>query len=133
MSGEVFVSVACGKHHSLALTCTSPILQIYISLQNLSQGYPLLASGKIYSWGSNSCGQLGLGDTVDRSEAQLVAANSNVVFIAVAAGYYHSLALTGTFASHPLECHDGNDDLLDFIKIVAKFMHGETTWKDSLA
>lgn len=38
------VSVACGENHSMVLT----------------------VGGNVYSWGDNSCGQLGVGDTVHR-------------------------------------------------------------------
>jgi alpha-tubulin suppressor-like RCC1 family protein len=38
------VSVACGESHSMVMT----------------------VGGNVYSWGDNSCGQLGLGDTVHR-------------------------------------------------------------------
>ncbi|CAI7994404.1 RCC1 and BTB domain-containing protein 2 [Geodia barretti] len=42
-SGVKIASVSCGGHHTVAVT----------------------ASGEVYSWGYNNCGQLGTGDTVN--------------------------------------------------------------------
>ena len=39
LSGKVVASVACGSHHSLALT----------------------NEGDVYAWGQNNCGQIGSG------------------------------------------------------------------------
>jgi RCC1 and BTB domain-containing protein len=44
-SGVRIVSVACGGHHTIAVTAT----------------------GKVYSWGYNNCGQLGTGGTVNHT------------------------------------------------------------------
>ncbi|KAF3854377.1 hypothetical protein F7725_022432 [Dissostichus mawsoni] len=89
--------VACGSHHSVALTkdgqvytwgqgsrgqlglgerqpsATSPQHLNSLSAVPLvqvaaggGQSFALSVSGALFSWGSNHCGQLGLGDTTDR-------------------------------------------------------------------
>lgn len=52
------------------------------------------SSGIVWSWGHNSDGQLGLGDTIRRSVPHLIQSLSNVVAVAAAAGARHSLVLT---------------------------------------
>jgi alpha-tubulin suppressor-like RCC1 family protein len=67
-----FRTIAAGSHHSLALN----------------------TQGKIYAWGSNDSGQLGLGDSgysTNRIIPTLVA--PELTFRTIAAGYTHSLAL----------------------------------------
>eukprot|EP00095_Tigriopus_kingsejongensis_P005381 maker-scaffold1024_size69702-snap-gene-0.11 protein:Tk05381 transcript:maker-scaffold1024_size69702-snap-gene-0.11-mRNA-1 annotation:"PREDICTED: uncharacterized protein LOC103572785" len=67
---QVF-SVACGRHHSLALT---------------SMG--------VYAWGSSKHGQLGLGrDILVKQRPTSIRVLADEVIIAVATGHYHSLAL----------------------------------------
>ena len=66
------VSVVCGHFHTLCLTF----------------------QGSVYAWGSNSCGQLGLGDCEDRGSPQLVQSLWATPIIALAAGECHTLALT---------------------------------------
>ncbi|MEI6309167.1 MAG: hypothetical protein WCP58_05955, partial [bacterium] len=52
----------------------------------------LQGDGTVWAWGLNSSGQLGLGDTTNRSSPVQVTALGSIVK-ALAAGYYHSLAL----------------------------------------
>ncbi|XP_048580362.1 alsin [Nematostella vectensis] len=49
---------------------------------------------QVWTWGRGGCGQLGLGDTDDRSVPCLVEDLSSTGIIKVAAGTFHSLALT---------------------------------------
>ena len=63
--------VACGKYHSAALT----------------------ASGDVYAWGLNDCGQLGLGQTKATTPAK-VEALSGIGVTQLSCGEYHTLALT---------------------------------------
>ena len=46
---------------------------------------------ELYSWGKNTSGQLGLGNTTDYSSPKQVGALTN--WLKVAAGYGHTLAL----------------------------------------
>jgi RHS repeat-associated protein len=62
-------AVAVGAYHSLALT----------------------RDGRVWAWGSNTLGQLGLGHKNDAASPVLVSGLSNI--IAIAGGSYHSLAL----------------------------------------
>jgi len=82
LDGLTIASLSVGKRHSVALG----------------------EDGRIYTWGSNSLGQLGHGDTRDRLlptsvrrlwEMQLHLTRRGQTFkpIAVAAGYYHTLVL----------------------------------------
>lgn len=54
-----------------------------------------IATGKLFAWGANDYGQLGLGDLKSRAEPHQI--KTSVVFIAIAAGFYHSIAVSGTF------------------------------------
>ncbi|KAM8967986.1 probable E3 ubiquitin-protein ligase HERC6 isoform X1 [Sarcophilus harrisii] len=70
---QVVVSVSCGKEHSLAICKT----------------------GRIYSWGSGSRGQLGIKEVKDQcSIPKNIAALSRDKIIQVSCGHYHSIALT---------------------------------------
>ncbi len=53
----------------------------------------LAPDGTVWTWGGNSFGQLGHGDTTPRSTPTQVAGLTNI--IAVSAGFYHTLALRG--------------------------------------
>jgi alpha-tubulin suppressor-like RCC1 family protein len=74
LPGFRFAAVAAGASHSLAMT----------------------ALGQIYSWGSNTLGQLGDGgiSTAVATPTEVVSP-TNVNFTAIAAGAYDSLALSG--------------------------------------
>ena len=66
---EKIIAIAAGMHYSLALT----------------------ASGKVYAWGWNGFGQLGLGDLKSRNTPTLIPNLSGVR--AIAAGEGHALAI----------------------------------------
>jgi alpha-tubulin suppressor-like RCC1 family protein len=66
------VSVVCGGHHTLCLTF----------------------QGSVFAWGSNSSGQLGLGNTASRHAPEMVEDLWAIPIIALAAGSCHTLALT---------------------------------------
>jgi alpha-tubulin suppressor-like RCC1 family protein/regulator of replication initiation timing len=68
----VFVKVAASSTHTLALT----------------------NEGVVYSWGRNQFGQLGFGDTKDQTFPKKVEPSVNAKFKDVAAGYFHSVALS---------------------------------------
>ncbi|KAH9500992.1 RCC1 and BTB domain-containing protein 1, variant 3 [Dermatophagoides farinae] len=63
----------------------------------MSHNFSLTNNGEIYSWGSNDCGQLGLGDNEDRDTPCLVAfSNDDLIDIRIkdiVAGRKHSLFL----------------------------------------
>ncbi|XP_051823686.1 probable E3 ubiquitin-protein ligase HERC6 [Antechinus flavipes] len=70
---QVVVFVSCGKEHSLAICKT----------------------GRIYSWGSGSRGQLGIKEFKDQcSIPKNIEALSREKIIQVSCGHYHSIALT---------------------------------------
>ncbi len=67
------VAVACGAHHTLALTSV----------------------GAVLAWGANAAGQCGTGDTVDRRTPAPVAL-SGVVAVSIAAGKAHTIAASAS-------------------------------------
>ena len=69
---NVAKAIAAGSDHVLALT----------------------ASGQVYAWGYNNDGQLGNGGTTESNVPTAVSLPTGVTATAVAAGHYHSLALT---------------------------------------
>eukprot|EP01017_Pseudomicrothorax_dubius_P028781 TRINITY_DN3446_c0_g2_i8.p1 TRINITY_DN3446_c0_g2~~TRINITY_DN3446_c0_g2_i8.p1 ORF type:complete len:445 (+),score=87.98 TRINITY_DN3446_c0_g2_i8:39-1373(+) len=73
-----FADFACGGHHSLILSTT----------------------GHVYSCGYASHGQLGLKNTTNHCEPQLIASLINKKVIQIAAGWNHSLVLTSTLDAY---------------------------------
>eukprot|EP00698_Gefionella_okellyi_P004923 TRINITY_DN14549_c0_g1_i1.p1 TRINITY_DN14549_c0_g1~~TRINITY_DN14549_c0_g1_i1.p1 ORF type:complete len:427 (+),score=85.28 TRINITY_DN14549_c0_g1_i1:85-1281(+) len=69
---ERVVQVDCGEAHIIAVG----------------------ASGKVYTWGGDEYGQLGLGSRVDIEQPTVVSALTGKQVVSVAAGDYHSVALT---------------------------------------
>eukprot|EP01125_Pyxidicula_operculata_P015267 TRINITY_DN5168_c1_g1_i2.p1 TRINITY_DN5168_c1_g1~~TRINITY_DN5168_c1_g1_i2.p1 ORF type:complete len:612 (+),score=125.32 TRINITY_DN5168_c1_g1_i2:1558-3393(+) len=67
----VFSKISCGFHHSLAIT----------------------DQGDLYAWGSNYSGQCGVGNKRDITQPTKVDAGPKTKFIAVAGGYYHTIAI----------------------------------------
>ncbi|GKV03442.1 hypothetical protein SLEP1_g15737 [Rubroshorea leprosula] len=68
------VAVAAGEAHTLALT----------------------GDGRVFSWGRGMFGRLGTGSEADELfPVEVKFGNSELKFVAVAAGGYHSLALAG--------------------------------------
>jgi alpha-tubulin suppressor-like RCC1 family protein len=106
--------VALGSHHSVALLDDGTVwewgrnavtnearVEPKHILDNIvtiaTGGYHTLAvttDGKLYTWGGNDHGQLGTWDRVSREEPKQVDFLYDVVIVAVAAGYTHSMALT---------------------------------------
>lgn len=70
--GIPFTQVTAGYHHSLALTM----------------------SGKVFAWGNNSHGQLGLGDTRNKYVPHRLTSLKSQPVKHVAAGLHHSVVLT---------------------------------------
>ena len=110
------VDISCGGHHALALSST----------------------GKVYVWGRNNHGQLGLGDCDDRSLPEVVVKLRKHRVMQVAAGWRHSLVLTddnlmlawGMFGAvkraYPRNQHDPDADNTQFeshIPLVVPFNH----------
>ncbi|XP_043912312.1 probable E3 ubiquitin-protein ligase HERC4 isoform X2 [Protopterus annectens] len=72
LSQVCVLQVACGYHHSLALSRWS----------------------EIYAWGQNKYGQLGIGHSKNQSSPQLVKSLIGLPFMQISAGGAHSFALT---------------------------------------
>ena len=80
----------------------------------------ILKNGKVYSFGDNESGQLGLGDFVNRDEPTLIKGFNNIV--AISAGGFHSLFLTvngnvyatgsNLFGQLGIENNDDSDHLI---------------------
>ncbi|XP_069976524.1 E3 ubiquitin-protein ligase MYCBP2-like, partial [Penaeus vannamei] len=71
-SSSPVVQVACGLHHTVVLC----------------------ANGETYTWGSNSYGQLGVGDLISRGSPIMVRLPPNVRVTQIAAGSNHTIFLT---------------------------------------
>nr|XP_012222821.1 PREDICTED: RCC1 and BTB domain-containing protein 1-like isoform X1 [Linepithema humile] len=65
-------SISCGSTFSMAITC----------------------DGKLYGWGKNTCGQLGLGDNSAMIHRKPMKIMINVAIAKVECGFNHTLALT---------------------------------------
>lgn len=71
LAGKAFTAIAAGIYHSLALD----------------------SAGKVYSWGLNNFGQLGIGSTENSDPTLVGGLIASKTIVAIAAGGYHSLAL----------------------------------------
>lgn len=69
--GSPVVAIACGGNHSAAV----------------------LETGEIFTWGWNCHGQLGLGDTTDRTEPKQVMALAGMRIVTVVCGEDHTVAI----------------------------------------
>ncbi|OQR94090.1 RCC1 and BTB domain-containing protein [Thraustotheca clavata] len=76
---EVVVHLACGYYHTTALT----------------------QSGKVYTFGRNDFGQLGLGHKYNVYKPTLVSALNDFTIVDIACGCYHTLALRDTGIVYP--------------------------------
>ena len=79
--------------------CPNPILTLqplFIAQikSGASHSFALTSSGSLFSWGRNTFGQLGLGDTKDRRVPTLVESIQNRFVVSVDGGEEHSILLT---------------------------------------
>ncbi|XP_011699349.1 PREDICTED: RCC1 and BTB domain-containing protein 1-like isoform X2 [Wasmannia auropunctata] len=119
------VDIACGSHHSVALTEDGEVYawgqnncgQVGSSIST-NQGAPrqvnsnlagkkvvyiscgqtstmaVVENGEVYGWGYNGVGQLGIGNYVNQMTPCRVGSLIGTVIVKVACGYAHTLALT---------------------------------------
>jgi alpha-tubulin suppressor-like RCC1 family protein len=71
LEDEKVVMISCGYWHSMALT----------------------ESGRVFSWGGNRSGQLGIGNTIDSNKSKLIKLN-DVIIQKINCGRNHSLLLS---------------------------------------
>ena len=99
LTGRKVLAVACGQYHTV------------ISL----------ASGGVLGWGKNDYGQVGVESPEMKTDPVMVSGRlSEQVVVALAAGYYHTLALTdggqvlsfGRYVTMGLYCVGTHNDLL---------------------
>ncbi|XP_022842704.1 ultraviolet-B receptor UVR8-like isoform X1 [Olea europaea var. sylvestris] len=83
--------VSCGARHSVILTGK----MLYQFGSDFGLPATFRDEGKIYSWGWNKYGQLGLGDTVDRNIPSQVPVD-NYVPKNIGCGWWHTLSLCET-------------------------------------
>jgi alpha-tubulin suppressor-like RCC1 family protein len=125
-SGTTITAVAGGQSHSLALTSSGQVLAwgynnvgqlgngtttnsstpvaasppSGTTVTAISGGYghslALTSTGQVLAWGSNNYGQLGIGTTTNSSTPVAVSLPSGTTVTAIAAGWYHSLAVTSS-------------------------------------
>ncbi|CAE7748417.1 UVR8 [Symbiodinium microadriaticum] len=122
VNGQKIVAVAAGGHHTAAITDSRELwtwgwngygqlgvgdttdrhapVKVSVNGQKivaLAAGYyhtaAITDSGELVTWGSNGLSQLGIGDTTDRHAPVKVSVNGQK-FVAVAAGYWHTAAIT---------------------------------------
>ncbi|KAH9084855.1 hypothetical protein Ae201684P_002092 [Aphanomyces euteiches] len=95
LESEIIVQLACGYYHSVALT----------------------QSGKVYTFGRNDYGQLGLGHKQTMATPTLVTHLNAFTIVDVACGCYHTLALSDLGRVYPFGRNNhgqlGTDNLLD--------------------
>lgn len=92
-SSETFVSIACGYYHSIALSGSSRILLLltHVSLVLLTR----LEKGKVFVWGYNADGQLGLEISPVVTNPTLLRSLEHLTVVSVDTGLSVSACLTG--------------------------------------
>eukprot|EP00727_Mastigamoeba_balamuthi_P012789 m51a1_g8132 putative regulator of chromosome rcc1 (748) ;mRNA; r:216084-220384 len=93
--------VACGAAHSLAPRARPARVAVFedVRVARVFAGelhsFAVLSTGELYAWGSNSAGQLGLGDTVSRANPEQVPLfpPPGRHIVEMACGSLHTLAL----------------------------------------
>uniref|UniRef100_A0AAY4D397 BTB domain-containing protein n=1 Tax=Denticeps clupeoides TaxID=299321 RepID=A0AAY4D397_9TELE len=91
--------VACGSHHTIALTTDGENRLIGKSGSGtvpVTTGlFPAVCPPQVYAWGYNNSGQVGSGSTANQPTPRRVSSClQNKVVVNVACGYAHTLALT---------------------------------------
>lgn len=84
------------------LVCTGTLSRVSASLNH---AVALTAEGALYAWGNNLCGQLGLGDLVNRYTPTKIDALSGVRIVEVAVGVEHTLALASDGRLYAFGCN----------------------------
>ena len=84
-----------------------------------------IEDGKIYSCGNNWYGQLGFGDTKDRSTFEEVTLLKNEKIISISCGGEHCIALTGLYFYFKFI------QIEITLKKMVKFIHGDTIIMDN--
>ncbi|CAG0881435.1 unnamed protein product [Darwinula stevensoni] len=74
----------------LSLPCVHPMLQVACGVHHTLL---LCNGGEVFAFGSNSRGQLGVGDTINRCHPDPVRIPPDVKIVQIAAGSYHSVFL----------------------------------------
>ncbi|KAL0222567.1 hypothetical protein RCL1_002421 [Eukaryota sp. TZLM3-RCL] len=111
-SNLTFISVACGYNFTVALTKCGRVFSWLCDGTFLQRDYPVLVeglenveyittgwyhviaickTGKVYSWGRNDYGQLGIGNSLDQCLPHTL--NFSTPITHLAAGNFHSIAL----------------------------------------
>ncbi|XP_066574472.1 probable E3 ubiquitin-protein ligase HERC4 [Amia ocellicauda] len=104
------IQIACGNHHSLALTKEGCVFEWNtraitrcsglsgIPVSQVAAGgnhsFVLSHSGAVFGWGCNRAGQLGLGDTQDRPLPQFVKCLQLKKTVFISCGEEHTVVLT---------------------------------------
>lgn len=88
-----------GREEDIAIPIQGVVSKVWTSsITSLSCGYGhnliIDESGKVFGWGSNSKGQLGLGDTKDRHIPHPINAFDTVPVLSISCGAFHSAAIT---------------------------------------
>ncbi len=90
--GELDDGTTTDRHTPVAVTLPGDVHATAIAAGS-DDSLALGSDGTLYSWGYNSVGELGDGTTADRHTPGPVTLPSGVHATAIAAGYFHSLAL----------------------------------------
>lgn len=111
-------------------------IHIDAHIVEVSVGYAhmlaLSADGRVYAWGRNFYGQLGVGDHKDKPSPQLISYLQEEQAVAVVAGQYHSLAVTargdifgwGYNREYELGVGDNMDRVLPQVRLCVRARRG---------
>lgn len=89
------ISIACGSHHSLALTLDGEVKYFFFFYKNKKSNFKYRVLEQVYAWGQNNCGQVGSGITSNQGTPKKVnSALTGKKVVSVACGQTSSMAVT---------------------------------------
>ena len=91
-NGQLGDGTTTSRTSPISITLASGVTPIAV-MAGASYSLAIGSDGNLYGWGDNSYGQLGDGTTTNRSTPVSITLASGVTPVAIAVGWYHSLAI----------------------------------------
>ncbi|RHY96448.1 hypothetical protein DYB35_005557 [Aphanomyces astaci] len=99
-SGRRVLAMACGQYHSLLVSHLTAFTIVDVAC-GCYHTLTLSDAGRVYPFGRNNHGQLGTNTNLDRLLPICIESLGHVRVLKIAAGFYHSVCITGTSSFGP--------------------------------